>query len=365
VGEINLTKEQEETILKAWELNKDSPLTLLELIRKAYPDNPEIDGRSKEGKAVKAFLIKNDIKAFASHEYQPKAKIELTEEQKTFIEENVDTAHPLGLAKIIFKNNELTGLHQETRVVNEFIQTLKEDEPEEQIEEPQTEDGDYKQPKTHITTLARINKYIPTKIDKDKITRVEKRCVKLLMGYLSTYRFLHQINNFSVLVDKELFESSMIRYTYDKPDLTQEEVDQYIVLSVEVVIASNIQRRVERLNRLLDTSANDTEGRRIAMSLVDAINTAQTEYHQSINRQQKLLGDLKQTRSAKLKNQIQENASILNLVQVWKEEESRKKLIKLATLRKKTLAGEIENLTGMDEIKCKILGLSHGEILDE
>ena len=132
-----------------------------------------------------------------------------------------------------------------------------------------------------------------------------------------------------------------------------------------MVIASNIQRRVERLNILLDTSANDTEGRRIAMSLVDAISTAQTEYHQSINRQQKLLESLKEKRSDKLKSQIRENASILNLVQVWKEEESRAKLIKLATLRKKSLEGEIEKLTEMDEIKCRILGLSVGEILDE
>ena len=132
-----------------------------------------------------------------------------------------------------------------------------------------------------------------------------------------------------------------------------------------MVIASNIQGRVERLNALLDTAADDTEGRRIAMSLVDAISTAQTEYHQSINRQQKLLESLKQKRSDKLKNQIRENASILNLVQVWKEEESRTKLIKLAALRKKSLEGEVEKLSEMDEIKCRILGLSRGEALDE
>ena len=46
---------------------------------------------------------------------------------------------------------------------------------------------------------------------------------------------------------------------------------------------------IEHLQNLLDDAANDTDGRRIAMSLVEAINTAQNEYHQSVNRQQKLL----------------------------------------------------------------------------
>ena len=365
---MSLTEEQKSTILREWESNQDDPPSLLELIRKAYPDNLNIDGRSKEGKEVKAFLAKNNIKTFASHEYQAKEKIELTKDQIKFLEENHDTTHTLGLAKIVFKNDQLTSLHGETRAVTEYVKKIKKDVIDEESQKPEAsvdEEGKYKPPKTFIAGLARINKYVPDKIDKEKISNIEKKAVKTLMGYINTYRFLHQIGNYENEVDRELFESSMIRYTYDKPDLTQEEIDQYIVLSVEVVIASNIQRRVERLNILLDTSANDTEGRRIAMSLVDAISTAQTEYHQSINRQQKLLESLKQKRSDKLKSQIRENASILNLVQVWKEEESRVKLIKLATLRKKSLEGEVEKLTDMDEIKCKILGLSVGEVLDE
>jgi allophanate hydrolase subunit 1 len=139
-------------------------------------------------------------------------------------------------------------------------------------------------------------------------------------------------------------------------------VDQYIVLAGEVVIASNIQRRVEHLQNLLDDAAADTEGRRIAMSLVEAISTAQTEYNQCVNRQQKLLESLKQKRSDKLKSQIKENASIINLVQLWKEEESRKKLIKLAELRKKSVNNEVEKLSSMEEVKATILGLSKDEV---
>ena len=136
------------------------------------------------------------------------------------------------------------------------------------------------------------------------------------------------------------------------------------MLSTEVVIASNIQHRVEHLQDLLDDTANDSEGRRISMALVEAINTAQTEYKQFVNLQNKLLESLKEKRSDKLKKQLQENASILNLVEMWKEEESRKQLLQLTELRKKTLRGEIEKLSGMDEVKARIMGLTEDEALN-
>ena len=69
-------------------------------------------------------------------------------------------------------------------------------------------------------------------------------------------------------------------------------------------------------------------------------------------------------RSARLSKQIKENASILNLVQLWKDEESREKLIKLAELRKSVLKEEVENLSSMDEVKSRILGLSEEEVLN-
>ena len=181
---------------------------------------------------------------------------------------------------------------------------------------------------------------------------------------MNTYRFIHQINHFGLTADRELFESSFIRYSHDKFDLTQEEVDQYIVLSTEVVIASSIQGRVEHLRTLLDDTANDTEGRRISMSLVEAISSAQTEYNQCVNRQQKLLSDLKEKRSDKLKKQFTDNASILNLIEMWKDEESRKKLIKLAELRKQSIKDEVENISSMDEVKARVMGLTEDEALN-
>jgi hypothetical protein len=357
-----LTEDQKKTILNEWNSREDNPPSLLELIKLAYPNNPELDGRSKEGREIKAFLATRKIKARGAHEYQAKEKVELTQEHKQFIESNGSMMNGREIACVIFANDELTNLHQEVRAVNEYIKSLDLNPYENPNEVPSAE---YKPPRTFDKTVNTVNRYVNNAIDKNKITSSVKKNIDSLINYLSTFRFSHQINTYSSQTDRDLFESSFIRYSHDKPDLSQEEVDQYIVLSTEVIIAASIQRRTERLQQLLDTAAEDTEGRRIAMALVDAISSAQTEYNQCINRQQKLLESLKQKRSDILKNKIKENASVLNLVQLWKEEESRKKLIRLANMRKKAVSEEIKSLTDMDEIKCRIMGISEGEILDE
>lgn len=359
---VFLTPEKSDLILNEWNTRLDNPPSLMELTRLAFPDNPEIDGRSREAAEVKRFLATQSIKAKVSQEYTHKEKPELSEEQKEFIKNNFGMMGSNEIAKILFKNETLTNLNIESRAVNEYIKTL---EGKDSYEDPEElPSGEYKAPRTLDRMLFRINKYVLNGIDKEKVTAKQKKDISSIIGYVNTYRFLHQINSFDSSTNRELFESSFVRYTYDKPDLTQEEVDQYIVLSTEVVISSVIQFRVSHLQNLLSDTANDSEGKKISMSLVEAINISQTEYNQSVNRQQKLLNDLKEKRSDRLKSQIKENASILNLVQLWKEEESRKKLIKLAETRKLIVKDERERLSSMDEIKCRILGLSEDEVSD-
>jgi hypothetical protein len=104
---------------------------------------------------------------------------------------------------------------------------------------------------------------------------------------------------------------------------------------------------------------------KIPMTLIEASNSARNEYNQCVTRQQKLLNDLKVKRSDRLSKNIKENASILNLVYLWKEEETRKKMIRLAETRKAAVKEEIDRLMTIDEIKCKIVGLSEDQILHE
>ena len=268
------------------------------------------------------------------------------------------------MAKILF-GNLITPLSRETLTVNEYLASQGQAEQVDRVSQREGQRAEYRPPKSFDKILQTYNKYFHLHpLNKDSMLSREKKNLEVLMKYMNTYRFSHQMGTYVSLTDRELFESSFIRYTNDKNDLTQEEVDQYIVLCIEVVIASNIQTRVERLQNMLDDTADDTEGRRISMGLVEAISSRQSEYNQCVNRQQKLLESLKEKRSARLSKQIKENASILNLVQLWKDEESREKLIKLAELRKNVLKEEVENLSSMDEVKSRILGLSEEEVLN-
>ena len=358
---VELTEEQKLSILKEWNDRPENPPSLLELIRVAYPDK-NYDGRTKEGRAVKKFLATRQIVADGAHVYKPKDKIKLTQEHKEYISNNAGMMSPVEIARIIFKDNKITNLNQEAKSVSEYIGTLDNKVVYQTPEQP-PENNEYKPPKTNLRMTQRVNKYVHDGLDENNLKAKEKAGIEALIGYMHTFRFNHQINNYETQNDRDLFESSFIRYTYDKPDLTQEEVDQYIVLSSEVVISANIQRRKEHLTAMLDAVVEDTDGR-ASMSLVEVIGKVETEYNQSVNRQQKLLGDLKEKRSDRLSKQIKENASILNLVQVWKDEENRKKMIHLAEMKKEIIKEEVERLSSMDEIKCRIMGLGEDEALN-
>jgi len=356
-----LTEEQQNLIVNEWNNRPDDPPSLLELIKLVYPDQPELDGRCKEGKYIQAFLAKRSLKARGAHEYKTKKAPDLSEENKQFILNNAKTMKALEIARVIFDNPTLSNLNNETRIVAKFISDNI--LPQDVYKEEDIPEEDYVSPRTLDKAMNKVNKYIyDINLKRETLNSRQKKDLECLLKYINTYRFLHQINSYESNIDRDLFESSFIRYTYDKNDLTEEEVDQYIILSSEVVIASNIQRRVEKLQRILeDATDNDV---RVSMALVESINTAQSEYNQCVGRQQKLVNDLKTKRSDRLGNQIKQNASIINLIQAWKEEESRQKMIKLAELRKKTLEDETVKMEEMDQLKCRILGISREEILN-
>jgi len=364
--EIVLSKTQQHDILKCWNdatKAKQPPPSVLDLIKAAFPNEKDIKVNSPEGRSVRAFInTKNLVKTKTETKTpSPADETSVTAEELEFIKQNAASMSPRDMGRVLLNDPSLSHLSKKVRAIKKAVAGL---EAEEVYEREELPERDYKPPKRFEQAVARVNKYVLHGIDKDKISLNQKKSVNSLIEYMHTFRFLHQISNYETITERDLFESSFVRYTWDKPDLTQEEVDQYIVLSSEVVIASNIQNRINTLQEHLDDAANDTEGRKISMSLVESIGTCTAEYNQCVNRQQKLLNDLKEKRSSRLSKQIKENASILNLVEMWKDEENRKKMIHLADLRKRAIKDEVDRLSGMDEIKARIMGLSEEEAID-
>ena len=360
MNEPVLNEDQQNLIINTWNEKKENPPSLQELTQLVFPQIPNIDGRSLYGKAVKKFLASRDLKVKTKSEYTPKDRTEFTQEQKDFLTNNANLMTPVDLARSLFNNYTLSNLSIESRSVEEYLNTLPKQVRSVQTEEEQQ--GDYKPPKNQERAMVRVNKYVLDGIDKDKITAKQKKELNSLISYLHTYRFLHQIGTYVDSVDRDLFESSFIRYAYDKSDLSQEEVDQYIILATEVVISSNIQHTIQTLQEQINMEMDS--GQKIPMVLVEAVTSARTEYNQCVGRQQKLLNDLKVKRSERMQKQVKENASILNLVLMWKDEESRNEMLKMADMRREVLKGEIGRLSSMDDVKARIFGLTEEEVLD-
>ena len=118
------------------------------------------------------------------------------------------------------------------------------------------------------------------------------------------------------------------------------------------------------MQRILENLVDSAADPKVSMSWVEAIGKAGTEYDQCLKRQNDLLDDLKEKRSTRISKQIKENASILNLVQEWRNEEQRVKMIKLGQLEQMAVAKEVEKLTSMAEIKARILGIDKDSILN-
>jgi hypothetical protein len=361
---MELTEEQKELIRV--ELKKDSEITLSALTSKVFND-PSIDSRSKKGRLVKSYIVENNLEYKDRSVFQ-RDRVSLSEEQKEFIKNNFKSQHYLDMARLLFNNKDLTHLNLESREVSKFVEQLKKGEPDYldmTVYVPSSDQQnitEYIPPRRMDHTLFRINKYLNLGWESSKLKATQLKQVETLQRYLNTFSFCYQINTYKREDDRKLFEDAFIRYTYDKDDLTQEELDQFITLCTEAVTASTILQQVEDLRQLLRQASEEEEGRNIKMTLNEAISSLQTEYNQCRNRQAKLYKSLVDDRAKKIQERKEENASILNLVQAWKDEERRKSIINLAEAQKQNLEQEAKRLSSMDELKAVIRGVNIDEM---
>lgn len=356
---IELSSEQQLLILKAWERNPIPP-SISELVKACWADLPieQCDARSKYGRVIKEFIVSKKLNDGIT-EQKSKNK-ELSNDFKQYIINNCSTMKPIEMARVLYNNPSLSPASAESREISAYCKTINPNI----LYGGEVPENDYKPPTTMDRLVARVRKYVKEAEGWDfrKLTPRQKKQCEALMGYLHTFRFKHQIDTYEQINSKVLFESSFLKYTYDKDDLTQEEIDQYILLCSEIVMMTNIQQTIDMLQREQDR-AIDEDGK-ISLALVEAIKTAREEHNSCTKRQQSLYKALTQERSKKLSEEIKDKASLLNLVNLWKQEESRLQMIKMANERKQKLNEEIDRLESMDDLRARIIGISKNEILE-
>jgi len=328
---------------------------LIEMTRAVFMDE-SLDGRTKEGRAVRAYLIKKG-EQFSTTKAAPAKKVTLTEEHKEFIKEySKDGTNAYQIAKIIFPEEDITPLSKQTTVIAEYIRA---EMPENITAEDSAKGLEYSPPASMLSAVKKINKSIGTKLDLEKLTRAETVAVEFLKNVLGSPRFLYQINSYSDIFDRNLFEAEFIRACWDKPDLTPDEINLYINVCMDYINLKQIEKQKLKLNEMFNNAEEQTD---LSIRLTEILKTKSEEYNQCVGRIDRVITKLQGDRSKRLNSKRQETANVLALVKLFQEEEEREVMVRMAEMQNKLVEKEAERIENMPSWKARVLGISKGDI---
>lgn len=349
---MKLTEEQEKFIKE----NVSKTLNLNDLTQKCFGDD-SLDGRTKEGRAIRKYLIENNID-YKTTRRKPTEKLELTDSNKEFIlQQAQEGMSSLEIAKLIFPHKRVKPLSNEQRTVLAYINEINPDFV------PSQESGavnDYTPPKSSSRIVKKINDATGIGLEEGKLNRQKQICVEKLQINLSNSRFLKIINNYLNKQDRELFEQEFIRLSWDKPDLTADEINLYLNVCKEVINLEVVSAHLNKLNDMFDVADDQTE---MTVRLAEIIKAKSQEYHQCETRIENLTKKLQGDRAERMKKSHKDNASFLAIVQMFQEEEERQNMVRMAEMQKKLIKEEAERMEGMAEWKARILGISKDDAI--
>jgi hypothetical protein len=328
---------------------------LIELTRATFKDGT-IDGRSKQGRAVREYLASKEIK-YKTTKHEEVKPIVLTEEQKDFIEQySQDGMSSYQIAQLLFPEDEVKKLGREQRTVGNYLEAVKKRKREENRAERNKYDG----PKNISECIDRVNLYTDAGLQEGQMKAMEKKSIDSLFKFLKSPRFTQIISNYHKEEDQDLFEAEFIRATWDKPDLSADEINLYVNVCVDYINLKNISSHMEKLNRMFDEADEQQE---LTVRLSELLKTKSEEYNQCEKRQESLIQRLAGDRAKRISQRQDQNASILSLVESFQNEEERKLMVKMADMQKKAIKEEAEHLESMNEWKSRILGISKNDVI--
>lgn len=339
------------------EENKEGEVFNLKSLTQKVFGSDELDGRSRESKALVSYLKEKGYE-YTTNIHVRLKPIKFNQEQKDIIIEQARLGvSSLEIAKGLFPDKDIAPLSNEQRCVLGYIREFNPDFWP-------TKDGgaleEYTPPRAMSRVIMKINAATGEKLVEGKLNRQKTICVQRLQINLCNSRFLKIINNYINRQDRELFEQEFVRLTWDKPDLTADEINLYLNVCKEIINLEVISAHLNKLNEMFDVADDQTE---MTVRLAEIIKTKSQEYHQCENRIENLTKKLQGDRSARLLKNQKQNASFLTIVQAFQEEEERQNMLKMAEMQRKLVKKEALNLENMQEWQARILGLSMNDIV--
>jgi hypothetical protein len=300
-------------------------------------------------------LAENGLKAKTTK--REKAEdVSLNENQIEKIKElKNDKLNTSEIADIVFQSK-VTRLSKEWRAVNEIVN----EEREQEKDRGEDSTGNYIPPQAASRIIKKINDSTGVGLEEGRMSRNQKHCCDKLRVNLNNSRFVAIVNNYTSFRDKELFEQEFIRLTWDKPDLTADELNLYMNVAKEIINLELITGHLQKLNDMFESADDQDE---MTVRLAEIIKAKSSEYHQCESRIENLTKKLQGDRGARLANKQKENASFLSIVQLFQEEEERKNMIRIAEMQKEVIKEEAKKLEGMAAWKARVLGIGIEDVL--
>jgi hypothetical protein len=306
---------------------------------------------------VRQFLIDNNFQYLTTKKVKSD-EIELTNSQKEFILMQAQAGlSSLRIAEIIFKDREVKKLGLEQRAVLDYIRSVN---PDFVIGNENAALTEYIPPKAFSRVLKKINDATGLTLEENKISRQYKICVDKLGINLSNSRFVAIMNNYLSMKDRLLFEEEFIRLTWDKPDLSADELNLYMNVCKEIINLEVIGKHLNKLNEQFEEIEDQQD---MSVRLAEIIKAKSGEYHQCEGRIENLTKKLQGDRAERMKSRHKENASIISLVQMFQDEEERKNMVRIAEMQKELISEEANRLESMGEWKARVLGISKDDVI--
>ena len=349
--EYVLTAEEKGASLKLFdELDGD----LNEATKQLFKDTNE-KGSTVRGRALRKFWVEKGL-SYRTKVKKRATKYFLQDEEKSFVKQHYCgemTKKEIG--QLLWpKDSESKGFTESDKFISLCDYITKEFPSTVNLRDDAVGEK-YTPPHILSTAMKRLNKVTSREFDLKKINLQDKKCIEKLITYLNAPRFVQVISSYLTRQSRDLFESEYIRSTWDKPDLTSDELNLYVNVCMDYVNLKEIEQQKQKLNLMFD----DTEGQNdLTMRLTEMLKTKAEEYNQCINRIDKMLAKLNGERAKRIANQQQRNASVISLVQLFQDEEERKLMIKMADMQKQAVQQEADEIEKMPDWKARVLGIS-------
>tara|TARA_R100001591_G_C4316340_1_gene174246 strand:- start:368 stop:1009 length:642 start_codon:yes stop_codon:yes gene_type:complete len=211
--------------------------------------------------------------------------------------------------------------------------------------------------------IRRCNKWCGTSLKEnpDELPAKQRKNTEKLLEYLNIHKLITTVNAYRTDADRDLFESEFVRATWDKPDLTTDELNLYMMICSNFVRAKHIQNRMDIFTDMLENE--ELESQDINMRLTEHIKATNEELNACEKRIESLTQKLNGDRAKKLEKKGANTQNILSLVEAFQDEEERQRLVMMAEQRLSLVEQEADRLESLDEYKARIFGTSKEELL--